>query len=56
MLDPLDVDVSVGDQLSLAVELGVELSILSLTVVVNGALFIYLRAERLDETNVGVNP
>lgn len=40
VLDSLDVDVAIRNKLALSVEFGVELSVLPLAVVVNGALFV----------------
>ena len=42
VLDTLDVDVAIRNKLSLSVELGVEFSVLSLAVVVDGALLVNL--------------
>jgi hypothetical protein len=55
MFDSLNVDVAVGDESPLPVQFCVQLGILSLTIVVDGALFIDLRSQRLDETNVSVD-
>lgn len=55
MFDSLNVDVAVGDECPLPIQLCVQLSILSLAIVVDGALFVDLRSERLDETNVSID-
>ena len=55
MLDPLDVNVTLRNELSLPVKLCVKLGILSLTIVIDRPLFVDLGPERLDETNVGID-
>ena len=55
VLDPLDVDVAVADQRALAVELRVKLCVLSLSIVIDLALLIDLRSQRLDESNIGID-
>lgn len=55
MLYFLYVDVPVTDQLTLSVELGVQLRVLPLPVVVDGPLLVDLGPQRLDETDVGVH-
>ena len=55
MLDPLNVDVAVADELALPVQLRVQLGVLALAVVVDGALLVDLGAQRLDEADVGVH-
>ena len=55
MFHPLNVHISVTNQSSLPVELGVKLRVLALTVIVNLALLIDLRSERLDESDVRVD-
>ena len=56
MFDPLDVDVSIGDECPLPVELRVKLCVLALAIVINCALLVHLRPECLDETDVRVDP
>ena len=55
MIDPLDVHVTVGDELPLPVELLVQLSVLTLPVVVDRALFVHFGSKGLDEANVGID-
>ena len=55
VLDALDVDIAIRNKLSLSVELGVEFSVLSLAVVVDGALLVNLSPKGLDEANIGVD-
>lgn len=55
VLDALDVDVAIRNKLSLSIELGVEFSVLSLAVVVDGALLVNLSPKGLDEANIGVD-
>ncbi len=54
MLVPLDVDVPLRYQISLPVELRVQLSILSLPLVVCVSLFVHLCSEGLDETDIAI--
>ena len=51
----LNVNVAVTDQSSLPVKFGIQLRILALAVVVNLALLIDLRSERLDESDVRID-
>ena len=55
MPDSLNVDATVGDESPLTIQLGVELSVLLLAVVIDHALLIDLGSEGLDEADVGVN-
>ena len=55
VLDPLDVDVTVADQRALPVELRVKLCVLPFSIVIDLALLIDLRSERLDESNVSID-
>ena len=55
MLDALDVNVTVADQCTLPVKLCIKLSVLPFSIVIDLALLVNLRSERLDETNIGVD-
>ena len=54
MLNSLDVNVTLGNELALAVELCVQLSVLSFAIVVDRSLLVNFSSKGLDETNVGI--
>jgi len=54
VLDSLNVDVAIGDQSPLPVQLRVKLGILALAVVIDGALLVHLGSQCLDEADVGI--
>ena len=55
MLHPLDVDVSLGDESPLSIKFCIELSVLSLSLIVNLFLLVNLGPQSLDEADVAID-